>query len=156
MRRPALGNLFVSGAFGAGAVVFAWVAVAISATGPACDSGADACYGVPSTGASVPWQVLAAAAGAACLVLIVLCVRSSRRRLGQGSTEIILASVCGLGAIVAAWGYDRSNVYFDGGMPYRQGDQKWWVAALLLIPPALALTALISSRFGSRQPHSRG
>src|SRR5439155_13604511 len=99
---------------------------------------------VPSTGAAVQWQVLAALAGAACIALIVLCVRSSRGRLGKGSTELILVSVFGLGVAVAAWGYGRSNIYFDGGTPYRQGDPKWWVAAVLLIPPALALMALVS------------
>jgi hypothetical protein len=156
MRHPVPGRLLVAAAFGASAVAFAWVAAAISITGSACDSDANSCYGVPAAGVPMPWGVVAALPGAVSLVLLVLCVRSWRGQLREGTAKFLLASMCGLGAVVAAWGYERSNVYFNGGVPYRQGHPKWWVAALLVIPPLVVLTALMSRRLGSRRTRNSG
>ena len=149
--------MLTTGAFAASALVAAWVALAVSITGSACDSDADSCYGVPSTGLGVPWQLITVLAVALCLLLVVLCVRAWRGLVAGGSTRGMLAGACGFGAVVAAWGYDRSNAYFDGGAPYRYGDPKWWVAALLIVPPALAAAALVATRSStSARPFRRG
>jgi hypothetical protein len=114
-----------------------------SVSSGACDVDSNTCLGVPRVGRqTVAWQLVVAALALAAAGLAGLAVLLRRGRLSSAATMAALAAVIVISPVLAYWGYDRSNVYYEAGQPYRSGERPAALPIVLLLPAALAGAAL--------------
>ncbi|MDX6533466.1 MAG: hypothetical protein QOF68_1210 [Gaiellales bacterium] len=125
-------------------LVSAWIGVVFAVNGGLCDNDGH-CYALPdAVGRSVPWELFAAAALGVATVFLFLAALSFAGRLSSRQAALVLGGGLGVCLVHSVVLYSLSNVFYDGGEPYRTGDRELLLVAVPLLP-ALGAALLIVS-----------